>query len=107
MFTSPKVMLPFQIDRAIGPPGGRQRKMCAGEETRNTDDHGRTRAITDHPVRCPCRSVPVRVRPCSCEKLAGMRAGTTETRTWKVQGGHAEARADQPATPEPRATRLP
>ena len=35
-----------------------------------------------------------------------MRAGTTETRTWKVQGGHAEARADQLATEEPLEIRL-
>ena len=35
-----------------------------------------------------------------------MRGGTTETRTWKVQAGHAEPRADQLATEEPLEIRL-
>ena len=35
-----------------------------------------------------------------------MRGGTTEARTWKVQGGHAEVRADQLATEEPLEIRL-
>jgi FdhD protein len=35
-----------------------------------------------------------------------MRGGTTETRTWKVQEGHAEARADHLATEEPLEVRL-
>jgi hypothetical protein len=33
MLTRPKVMLPFQIDRAITPPWGRQRKMYAAKGT--------------------------------------------------------------------------
>ena len=35
-----------------------------------------------------------------------MRGGTTETRTWKVKAGRAEARADQLATEEPLEIRL-
>src|SRR5687768_10728652 len=77
--------------------------MCAGEHD-DTDEHGRTRTITDD--LCSCWSVSVHVRPCSCEKLGTMRGGTTETRTWKVQAGHAEARSDHLATEEPLEIRL-
>src|ERR1044071_9454983 len=76
--------------------------MCAVGE--DTDDHGLTRTITDRSVLVsvprPCQSVSVR------EKLGTMRGGTTETRAWKVQGGHAEARSDQLATEEPLEIRL-